>query len=149
MNKYYLFILLIVIFISCNSKKASDLKSHLVQSEADVKKVANEAVSKLRFLDKTTYSFGKINSDTIIKKKFFFVNESEIPLLILDSHSSCNCTELLLSNKIVMSKDTAYIELTMDAQRKHGYTRIYGTIITNTFQKYYKVSLIGEVNSIN
>ena len=149
---YFLYgsVLTLLLFLSsCQSpvskQKKTDKNLIPKKEEKTIKKPDKK--TQLSFLDKKVKEFGKKskNQHNIIKKKYYFKNTGNEPLVLLDHYSSCNCAKVNFNKKYIEPNDSAYIELVLNTSKKYGITRVYTVMTFNTRQKMYKVILKGNI----
>ncbi len=105
-----------------------------------------EKLSNIVFINPKTYDFETAEKSSLIQHTFRFINNSETPLVIIDYSISCNCTDIYFSSRTIFPSDTGKVRLTLDPRNKAGFTKIYTCLITNTTEKYHKLSIQGFIN---
>jgi hypothetical protein len=103
-----------------------------------------ETEKKLTFLNKTV-NLGNVSNNTILNARFYFVNSGQQQVKIEYVNPDCSCTNYLLSQKIILPSDTAYVELQVNTNDKYGLNKIYSTMKADTFVKMYKLTIIFNV----
>lgn len=92
-----------------------------------------------------TFDFGLVRQDTIIEKKFQFINATNDIINLKLISKSCSCTGATLSTNSLKPKQKGFVYLKLDTKDKVGKTNIYVVIESNTEQRYHKVALVGFV----
>lgn len=123
--KFYLIIILVVLELvgSIDQKKEKDL------------------VFENNLLD-----VGTVNDDTLITHVFKVKNVSEGLIQIIDTQKSCTCSSLILDKKTFQPGDVGQIIMKVNTKGKSGKFSVFGILIANTEQKYYKLMLRGNIS---
>ena len=87
-------------------------------------KISKEELSEMKFINKR-FDFGDVSDDTLLIADFSFVNISNNDLIIDYVNPDCTCTGFFLSNDTVCPGDTAFIQLQLNTEGKHGFVKIY------------------------
>lgn len=68
-------------------------------------------------LDKTSHDFGRIETGKVVKQRFRVHNAGQQNLVITQMQSICKCVRFGLSNDVIAPGQTAYLELSFDAEK--------------------------------
>src|SRR6516164_90238 len=72
------------------------------------------------FKGETTHNFGNVPRGAVLHYRFPMTNIYAVPLEIIGSRVSCGCVSIMPSVNKLGPKETAYIDVTMDARRFTG-----------------------------
>jgi hypothetical protein len=97
-------------------------------SDLTPEQLANAPVA---VFDPTTHDFGEMNQGDKKEYTFSLTNSGKSDLLIRNVRSSCGCTAVAPSKKVIASGETAPIKVTFDSRGKRGRQSKSITVITN------------------
>ncbi|WP_346857121.1 DUF1573 domain-containing protein [uncultured Draconibacterium sp.] len=122
------------IYLSLNGSK--DYKSSLGVSatiEEDFSHLTAEerANAPVASFEPTTFDFGDMNQGDKKEHTFSLTNNGKTDLLIRRVRSSCGCTAVAPSTKVIAPGETAPIKVTFDSRGKRGRQSKSITVITN------------------
>ena len=66
------------------------------------------------------YDFGSVEEGKIVETKIGFKNEGKAPLIISDVKTSCGCTAVLLSSKLLQPGESGNIRIELDTANREG-----------------------------
>jgi hypothetical protein len=82
--------------------------------------VAAQPWADKMFQDGTSHDFGSVPHGAQLFHRFTITNIYAVPLQILDVRSSCTCTTPTPSSRLLQPRESATIDVTMDARRFTG-----------------------------
>lgn len=74
----------------------------------------------LKFLEKRIVQCGDVKAGTVIDKTVAFENDSESPLTIYATYTTCNCTSAETDKKFYGAHEKGFIRIVMDTKGKYG-----------------------------
>jgi hypothetical protein len=127
--------------LSCSFGEQQKLDGKEIQNEykkehEDVE-VSN---SELTFLNRWV-DFGTTPRDTLLVARYDFINSGDDILIIRSVDPDCIFNRAYLSNERIAPGDSAYVLLELGTGRMGGYFIGYATIETNTYTKFYNLTL--------
>lgn len=89
-----------------------------------------EWADKLFAKDGASHNFGSVPHGAVMKHRFPITNIYAVPLQIMSSRVSCGCVTVVPSVQVLQAKETAYLDVTMDARKFTGHksVKIYVTV---------------------
>ncbi len=72
------------------------------------------------FPEGTTHNFGNVPRGAVLPYKFKMTNIYAVPLQIINTRASCGCVTIKPSADVIQPKESATIEISMDARRFTG-----------------------------
>ncbi|HNX24279.1 MAG TPA: DUF1573 domain-containing protein [Spirochaetota bacterium] len=78
-----------------------------------------EAKSVIVF-EETSYNFGKVNKEAVLKHTFIFKNTGKDTLVIERVRASCSCTGTLLSEREIPSGESGKLEIELNTETNLG-----------------------------
>lgn len=86
---------------------------------------------KIMPYNQKVFDFGHVGVDFTVKHKYFFYNESNDTIKILDIDETCDCTLVRHNDSLIYPGDTAYFDLTFYTKDYYGPTNKTFHIITD------------------
>lgn len=87
---------------------------------------------KLKFLESRIINVDSIKAGQEYKVSLSYKNTGQQDLIIKDINKTCNCTEVVLSKKILRTGETGQIDISVDTEGKRGANTIVVTLTTNS-----------------
>lgn len=97
-------------------------------SELTEEELANAPIANF---SENAFDFGEINQDDKVEHIFNLINDGERDLIIRNVRSSCGCTAVSPSKKVIAPGETAPIKVVFDSTGKKGKQTKTITVITN------------------
>lgn len=97
-------------------------------SDLTPEQLANAPVAAF---DNTTHDFGEMNQGDKKEHIFMLANDGKSELIIRNIRSSCGCTAVAPSTKVIAPGESAPIKVTFDSRGKRGRQSKSITVITN------------------
>lgn len=97
-------------------------------SDLTPEQLANAPVATF---DNTTHDFGEMNQGDKKEHTFMLANDGKSELIIRNIRSSCGCTAVAPSTKVIAPGESAPIKVTFDSRGKRGRQSKSITVITN------------------
>ena len=131
----FIFILVLIIFISCNNGNNSSDKS----LSTDIVKNPNSAdgssdtssLPVFQFAEET-HDFGKIIQGEKVSYSFEFKNIGKSDLIITDARGSCGCAIADYPKTAIAPNGEGTIDVTFNTEGKKGFQNKTITLISNT-----------------
>lgn len=140
-EKYLVLILLILISSSCSVEQNDRFETvHPISTVTQQVEVDKDLNAELNLINRWV-DFGNVTRDTILVAKYNFTNSGTDTLIIHSVQPDCIFREYTLSDKTVAPGDTAYVLLELGIGQMSGYLKSYATIETNTYTKFYNLTL--------
>lgn len=140
-EKHLVLILLILVSISCSVEQNDRFETvnpiSTVVQEVEVDKESN---AELNLINRRV-DFGVVQQDTLLVPRYDFTNSGTDTLMIHSVKPDCIFRGYTLSDETVAPGDTAYVFLELGIGQMSGYLRSYATIETNTYTKFYNLTL--------
>ena len=133
MNRYFLFLVLVIIFFSCNAKRNDKVVDDLSKQTTTVEVID------------TSYNFGTIKEGEKVQYSYRFKNTGRYPLVINDATASCGCTVPEKPDKPILSGDTGFIKVVFDSKGKSNHVVKTITITSNANPPFRELLLNGDV----
>ncbi len=92
-------------------------------------------INNLKF-EKRKINIGKIYSDTLIQTTFKYTNCGNKPVKIISVNKSCTCSNVFLSDSVIMPNQISSIVLTIDTRMKDGKFRVNAILVADTKQRF-------------
>jgi hypothetical protein len=150
MKKYFLFIIIPVVLLSCDIKRkdkiADDSKTDSLKTVQ--KKQAEEDAMKntttVQIID-SAFNFGTITEGEKVEYSYRFKNTGTNPLIIINASASCGCTVPEKPEKPVMQGETGFIKVVFNSSGKKGHNEKEINISSNANPPFPVLKLTGEV----
>ncbi len=101
-------------------RKAVSALALVVTMTALVSAQAPEWADKLFAKDGTRHNFGTVARGAVLSHRFTMTNIYAVPLEITGTRASCGCVTIAPSVQKLQPRETAYVDVTMDARRFTG-----------------------------
>ena len=86
-------------------------------------------------LNSAQHDFGSVEEGKVVETKISFKNEGKAPLIISDVKTSCGCTAVLLSSKLLQPGESGNIRIELDTANREGKLTRTVTLYTNDPQQ--------------
>jgi len=137
LTKFYLPLLLVILFGACNQGEKSDQRS-------DNNGTFDDTGPVIAF-EKDLHVFGKIISGEKVSYAFRFTNEGTGPLLITGIRSGCGCTVGDFPKEPIMPKETGRINVVFNSAGRRGLQSETVRVFTNTGEQVSTLRIQAEV----
>lgn len=154
MNRLTILLLSIFFIAACNEPadsgksvqeiKADDIASIIRNPVSASEPIDPDFVPKMTF-DESTYDFGSVKAGKSVEHTFKFKNTGEVPLLIGDASSTCNCTVPTYPKGYIQPGKGGEIKVIFDTKGLSGSYSKPVTIIANTYPSKTKLMITGIV----
>jgi hypothetical protein len=154
MKKYFLFIVIASIFVSCDVKrkdKISDdsklgaLSDSLKQAkEQQDKDDAMKNSTTVQLID-SAFDFGTITQGETVEYNYRFKNTGTNPLIIFKAEATCGCTIPEKPEKPLMPGETGVIKVVFNSAGKKDHQSKDITVTANTTPEFPVLKLTGTV----
>ena len=140
MKKYFLFLLVTIIFISCDNRRKDK-----ISDDAAVQTVlALKDSTTVEIID-SAYNFGKVTDGEKVEYSYRFKNSGKKPLVIVDATASCGCTVPQKPEKPILPGEIGFIKIVFDSKGRVGNTHKTITVTSNANPGFPPLILTGDV----
>jgi Protein of unknown function (DUF1573) len=150
MKKYFLFLLMPIIFSSCDVKRkdkiSDDSKTDSLKG-VQKKQLETDAMNNtttVQIID-SSYNFGTITEGEKVEFNYRFKNTGTNPLVIFEAHASCGCTVPEKPEKPVLPGETGFIKVVFNSSGKKGHNEKDVNVSSNANPAFPALKLTGEV----
>lgn len=98
-------------------------------------------------IQKKFRNLGDVKAGTILKERYYLVNNTNHIIHILKVNPECSCTNYNVSSYEIMPKDSIYIELVLDTTHKLGSQTVYTMVKTDSKTAMYRLALKANIHS--
>ncbi len=116
-----------------------------VGNGADIGEVTTEIPVTSISIDSDNFDFGEISDNETIVHPFIITNTGETPLIIYDSHTSCNCTTVKLPEESIAPGDSAKIDVSFNSSGRTGFQlkeiTIFANVEKGSFKLYFSANI--------
>ncbi len=140
MKKYVLFLVVCILFISCDIRRQSKVEDDFATK---FEKAKNDTTS-VQAID-SFYNFGKVAEGGNVVHNFRFVNTGKKSLVIENAVASCGCTIAEKPAMPVLPGDTGFIKVIFNSTGKAGHNEKRITVTSNASPSFPRLILTGEV----
>ena len=155
MYRYILFIIVTILFFSCNtdekggsSKSAFEKKGQVADMirmpVSAVDPVDTVNVAKFAF-EETSFDFGTAREGKFVEHAFKFKNSGTIPLVIQDAKATCGCTVPSWPKEPIPPGGSGEINVKFNTMKKTEHQSKPVTIIANTYPSKTVLKIEGFV----
>lgn len=145
MNKTYLTIVIVFLFMGCsNNTKTNQVDDKILQNKIDSLKLVNvDSLTRIDLNKSEIYYETKKNSEVIVDS-FNLKNIGKIPLVLDYINTECDCTTLNEAyKKKIYPQDSVTIQFKLDTKEfSKGYNKRQIIIIGNFYPFYKSMFLI-------
>jgi Protein of unknown function (DUF1573) len=150
MKKYFLFLVMPIIFSSCDVKRkdkiSDDSKTDSLKG-VQKKQLETDAMNNtttVQIID-SSYNFGTITEGEKVEFNYRFKNTGTNPLVIFEAHASCGCTVPEKPEKPVLPGETGFIKVVFNSSGKKGHNEKDVNVSSNANPAFPALKLTGEV----
>ena len=140
MKKYILFLLVSLVFLSCDVRR----KDKIADDAFKLNEQALKDSTAVQVID-SAYDFGKVTDGEKVEYKYRFKNIGTKPLVIIDAKASCGCTVPQKPEKPILPGETGFIKVVFDSKGRVGSTHKSITVTSNAHPEFTQLMLTGEV----
>ena len=128
------FVSVLVILTSCNSKNSSNVKLSRPGPVLDSNGVVidKDNLPQISF-EEDFHDFGKIKSGEKLTYAFKFKNTGKSVLIISNVSTSCGCTISAYPKQPIQPGEESSVDVSFDSSGRHGLQTKSITVYTNTF----------------
>lgn len=142
MKKYLSFLLIAVIFISCDSSR----KDKIAIDAATKNAVALKDTTTVQIID-SSYNFGKVTDGEKVEYSYRFKNTGNKPLVIVDAQASCGCTVPQKPEQPILPGEIGFIKIVFDSKGRVGNAYKTITVVSNANPEFPQLILTGDVEA--
>ncbi len=142
MKKYFLFLFILIILISCNVRRKDKIADDLETQKV----LALKDTTTVQIID-SAYNFGKVTDGEKVEYSYRFKNTGTKPLVIIDASASCGCTVPQKPEKPILSGEIGFIKIVFDSKGRVGEAHKTITIMSNANPEFPQLALTGEVEA--
>lgn len=95
------------------------------------------------------YDFGRVNEGDIVTHEFKFTNTGNMPLTILNAHSSCGCTVSEYPKDPIPPGGSGVISARFNTDGRHDLEKKLIYVTSNTYPSETSLLLKGYVDAVN
>jgi hypothetical protein len=139
-KKYLLFLLITVVFISCDNRR----KDKISDDAGKQTELALKDSTTVSIID-SSYNFGKVTDGEKVEYNYRFKNTGSRPLVIISASGSCGCTVPQKPEKPVLPGEIGFIKVVFDSKGRVGDTHKTVTVLSNAKPEFPQLMLTGEV----
>lgn len=140
MKKYILFLLPLVIFISCDVRR----KDKIADDAFKLQEQALKDSTSVQIID-SVYNFGKVVDGEKVEYNYRFKNTGSKPLVIINTTASCGCTVPQKPERPILPGETGFIKVVFDSKSRPGEVHKSITVTSNAHPAFPQLELTGEV----
>ena len=140
MKKYFPFLLVTLIFISCDNRR----KDKISDDAAMQTSLALKEITSVEIID-SAYDFGKVTDGEKVEYNYRFKNSGNKPLVIINANASCGCTVPQKPEKPIMPGEIGFIKIVFDSKGRVGNTHKTITVTSNANPEFPLLILTGDV----
>lgn len=140
MKKYVLFLLVCILFVSCDIRRQSKVED----DSATAFEHAKKDTTSVQVID-SFYNFGKVMEGGNVVHDFQFINTGQKSLVIENAVASCGCTIAEKPEMPVLPGDTSFIKVIFNSTGKAGHNEKRITVTSNAYPSFPRLILTGEV----
>ena len=131
MKRFICFFVIIGMFQSCSSDKATDqIDSSMVNVSQSGNGSSSSALPQIKF-DETIHDFGKISQGERVKTSFLFNNVGKSNLIISNVSTTCGCTIADYPKDPIAPGKGGKIEVEFNSEGKSGNVERKITVVSN------------------
>ena len=146
MLKYFVSLLIVVVFASCGND-SNEVTTDLVNIPATADGEVDEgSLPKFEF-KRTTFDFGAITPGEIVSHTFKFKNVGGSDLIIAKVATSWGCTVSEYTDKPIKPGEEGLIEIVFDSSGRTGMQHKTLTVIANTQPNKMELNFTAEIIS--
>ena len=150
MQKNILFLVFLVILISCKSEKKNQIPDNtinpsVVENPATASSGKSNKNAPVFKFEKEIHDFGEIEDGEKVSFAFKFRNEGNADLVIRAAQGSCGCTVPDYPKEAVKPGNDGLINVTFDSNGREGIQNKTVTIISNTIPNTHTLTIIANV----
>ncbi len=142
MKKYFLFLFILIILISCDVRRKDKIADDLETQKV----LALKDTTTVQIID-SAYNFGKVTDGEKVEYSYRFKNTGTKPLVIIDASASCGCTVPQKPEKPILSGEIGFIKIVFDSKGRVGEAHKTITIMSNANPEFPQLALTGEVEA--
>ena len=139
-KKYFLFLLVSLLFISCDERR----KDKISDDAEKQKELALKDSTTVEIID-AAYDFGKVMDGEKVEYSYRFKNTGTKPLVVVNASASCGCTVPQKPEKPIMPGEMGFIKIVFDSHGRIGTQHKNITITSNAKPGFPELLLTGEV----
>ena len=139
-EKYFLFLLVPVIIMSCDNSR----KDKLAIDMAKRTELALKEKTTVQIID-SAYNFGKVTDGEKVEYNYRFKNIGTNPLVIIDASASCGCTVPQKPEKPIMPGEMGFIKIVFDSKGRVGNAYKTINVTSNADPEFPQLILTGDV----
>ena len=139
-EKYFLFLLVPVIIMSCDNSR----KDKLAIDMAKRTELALKEKTTVQIID-SAYNFGKVTDGEKVEYNYRFKNIGTNPLVIIDASASCGCTVPQKPEKPIMPGEMGFIKIVFDSKGRVGNAYKTINVTSNANPEFPQLILTGDV----
>lgn len=140
MKKYILFLLPLVIFISCDVRR----KDKIADDAFKLQEQALKDSTSVQIID-SVYNFGKVVDGEKVEYNYRFKNTGSKPLVIINTTASCGCTVPQKPERPILPGETGFIKVVFDSKSRPGEVHKSIMVTSNAHPAFPQLELTGEV----
>ena len=140
MKNYFLFLLVTVVFVSCDTRRKDKIADDNMKQ---YEKLLKDTTS-VQIID-SSYNFGKITEGEKVEYSYRFINSGTHPLVVTNATASCGCTVPQKPEKPILPGETGFIKIVFDSKGRVGTAHKTITVLSNTNPAFPQLLLTGEV----
>lgn len=142
-KKYFLFLLVSVIMISCDNRR----KDKIADDASAQTALALKDSTTVQIID-SSYNFGKVTDGEKVEYSYRFKNTGTRPLVIVEASASCGCTVPQKPEKPILPGDIGFIKIVFDSKGRVGNAHKSITVISNANPEFPPLILTGDVEAV-
>ena len=142
MKKYFLFLFILIILISCDVRRKDKIADDLETQKV----LALKDTTTVQIID-SAYNFGKVTDGEKVEYSYRFKNTGTKPLVIIDASASCGCTVPQKPENPILSGEIGFIKIVFDSKGRVGEAHKTITIMSNANPEFPQLALTGEVEA--
>lgn len=140
MKNYFLFLLVTVVFVSCDIRRKDKIADDNMKQ---YEKLLKDTTS-VQIID-SSYNFGKITEGEKVEYSYRFINSGTNPLVVTNATASCGCTVPQKPEKPILPGETGFIKIVFDSKGRVGTAHKTITVLSNANPAFPQLLLTGEV----
>ena len=142
MKKYFLFLFVTVIIISCDNRRNNKIADDAFTQQA----LALKDSTTVQIID-SAYNFGSVTDGEKVEYSYRFKNTGNKPLVIVDATASCGCTVPQKPEKPILPGEIGFIKIVFDSKGRVGNAHKTITVISNANPEFPQLILTGDVEA--